>query len=117
MFETTSRLVSNLVSAIGLAALLAISVTAGAVAGAAVLDVVAPPEAQAHEIVCEQDECERYRPWWPFWTTRGRCVDNPGQETGCNITGKHQCLTYGCEGDPGGVDPGGGDPGNGEEEE
>ena len=116
MLETTSRLVSNLVSAIGLAGLLAISVTAGAVAGAAVLDVVAPPEAQAHELVCEQDECDTYRPWWKFWTTRQRCVDNPGQETGCNITGEHQCLTYGCVGTPDGTVTGGGGGGDDEEE-
>lgn len=105
MFETTARIAKTLVAVIGLAGLLAISVTAGAVAGGAVLDVVTPPEVQAHEIVCEQDECEHYRPLWPFWRKRGRCVDNPGHDTGCEITGRHACITYACDqgdGDPSG---------------
>lgn len=118
MSQITTKLAKTLVAAIGLTGLFAISVTAGAVAGKTVLDVVAPTEAQAHEIVCEQDECDRYRPIWPFWKTRGRCIDNPGQDTGCRITGRHDCVTYACVGDPddGGSGGGGGGGGGGEEE-
>lgn len=96
MFETTTKLAKTLVAAIGLAGLLAISVTAGAVAGGAVLDVVAPTEVQAHE-TCEQDTCERYRVWYTLYIAkRGRCVDSPGRDTGCDMTGTHKCRTYAC---------------------
>lgn len=114
MTDITTRLAKVLRTVIGLTALFAISVTAGAVAGVSALGVVAPREAQAHES-CEQDECERYRVWWTlFIVTRERCEDNAGQETGCEITGEHSCVTYGCYPKPPGS---GGGPGDGDQEE
>lgn len=105
MTEITTRFAKVLRTAIGLTALFAISLTAGAVVGVSALGVVTPREAQAHE-GCEQDECESSRVWWTLFTVkRGRCVDNQGHDTGCNMTGKHSCETYACYPPPPGTTP------------
>lgn len=62
-----------------------------AVAGLATASALAPSPVAAAE-GCEDDECELV---CGFFTCKRQCVDNPGGNTGCSVSGG-TCSTSGC---------------------
>jgi hypothetical protein len=95
MEEVGRSLAARLARILGFTALLAFGVSAGAVTGVSML--AAAPMQQVDE-PCEEDECEGARPWWRAFQYTETCVDNSPHKTGCNMTGEHECYTYGCYG-------------------